>query len=121
MANKNQKPRVPYVKAQIDRLVDDPNSKTRAYISATIGGAFAIHGIRVVESDKGRFMAMPSRSYQDKDGNTQYAEYFHSISKEGYQALNKAVTTAYENEISQTEDSDIEVIDDDIEDIEQSM
>ena len=40
---------------------------------------------------------------------------------EGYQALNKAVTTAYENEISQTEDSDIEVIDDDIEDIEQSM
>ena len=60
MANKNQKPRVPYVKAQIDRLVDDPNSKTRAYVSATIGGAFAIHGIRVVESDKGRFMAIHS-------------------------------------------------------------
>lgn len=121
MANNNQKPRVPYVKAQIDRLVDDPNSKTRAYASATIGGAFAVHGIRVVESDKGTFMAMPSRSYQDKDGSTQYAEYFHSISKDGYQALNKAVTNAYEDAISQTEDSDIEVIDDDIDDIEQSM
>ena len=62
MANKNQKPRVPYVKAQVDRLVDDPNSKTRAYVSATIGGAIAIYGLRVGDSDKGRFMAMPSRS-----------------------------------------------------------
>lgn len=121
MANTNQKPRVPYVKAQIDKLIDDPASKTRAYASATIGGAFAVHGIRVVESDKGTFMAMPSRSYQDKDGNTQYAEYFHSISKEGYQALNKAVTNAYNDAISQTEDSDIEVIDDEVDELEPTM
>lgn len=121
MKNTNKKPKVPYVKAQIDKLIEDSDSKTKAYASVTIGGAFAVHGIRVVESDKGTFIAMPSRSYTDKDGNTQYAEYFHSISKEGYQALNKAVTNAYNDSITQTEDSDIEVIDDQSDDLEPAM
>lgn len=58
----------PQVEARIDRLVDG-DFKTKAYASATIAGAFAVHGIRIIESDKGRFVSMPQESYQ-KHGQT---------------------------------------------------
>ena len=32
-------------------------------------GMFAVHGLRVIETEKGRFVNMPSTSYTDKDGN----------------------------------------------------
>ena len=41
----------------------DGDFKTKAFASATIGGAFAVHGIRIIESDKGRFISMPQDSY----------------------------------------------------------
>ena len=56
---KQQETPTPQVEARIDRMVDG-DFKTKAYASATIGGAFAVHGIRVIESDKGRFMAKPN-------------------------------------------------------------
>lgn len=55
---KQQETPTPQVEARIDRMVDG-DFKTKAYASATIGGAFAVHGIRVIESDKGRFISMP--------------------------------------------------------------
>lgn len=55
---KQQETTTPQVEARIDRLVDG-DFKTKAFASATIGGAFAVHGIRVIESDKGRFISMP--------------------------------------------------------------
>jgi stage V sporulation protein G len=126
MANKNyrntknnsHKAKVPYVKAQIDRLTDsNGESKIRAYASVTIGNAFAVHGIKVIESDKGTFVGMPNRSYEDKNGETKYSDVFHSITKEGYQAINNAVINAYEQELN----NDIEEVDDEIEEFEQSM
>ena len=55
---KQQEATTPQVEARIDRLMDG-DFKTKAFASATIGGAFAVHGIRVIESDKGRFISMP--------------------------------------------------------------
>ena len=37
----------------------DGDYKTKAYASVTIAGAFAVHGLRVIETDKGRFISMP--------------------------------------------------------------
>lgn len=68
---KQQETTTPQVEARIDRLVDG-DFKTKAFASATIGGAFAVHGIRVIESDKGRFISMPQDSYK-KNGETKYA------------------------------------------------
>ena len=76
MSNENHKSKVPYVKAQIDRIIEEPESKTKAYASVIIGGAFAVHSIRIIESDKGLFISMPSKSYKDKNGNIQYNDYF---------------------------------------------
>ena len=67
---KQQEATTPQVEARIDRLMDG-DFKTKAFASATIGGAFAVHGIRIIESDKGRFIFMPQDSYK-KNGETKY-------------------------------------------------
>ena len=87
---KQQETATPQVKARIDRLVDG-DSKTKAFASATIGGAFAVHGIRVIESDKGRFISMPQDSYK-KNGETRYNDTFHAITAEARNALVDAST-----------------------------
>ena len=50
------------VKVKIDALVDYENNKTKAFASITIGDMFAVHGVRVMESDKGLFVRMPQRN-----------------------------------------------------------
>ena len=96
---------IPTIRAKIDRLSDYEGSKVKAFASANIGGAFAIHGLRVVDGEKGMFVAMPSTSYQ-KDGKTEYQETFHPVSGEARKALNDAVLEAYEQKLAeeQTED-----------------
>lgn len=60
---KQQEAPAPQVEARIDRMVDG-DYKTKAYASVTIAGAFAVHGLRVIETDKGRFISMPQESYK---------------------------------------------------------
>ena len=71
----------------------DGDFKTKAFASATIGGAFAVHGIRIIESDKGRFISMPQDSYK-KNGETKYNDTFHAITAEARNALEDAVNDA---------------------------
>ena len=96
---------MPQIEARIDRLVDFENSKVKAFASANIG-PFAVHGLRVVDGEKGMFVAMPSTSYQ-KDGKTEYQETFHPVSGEARKALSDAVLQAYEQKLTeeQTEDA----------------
>lgn len=51
----------------------------RAFASANIAGAYAIHGIRVVDSQKGLFVSMPQNSYTTENGETRYSDVFHPI------------------------------------------
>lgn len=96
---------MPTIRAKIDRLADFEGSKVKAFASANIG-PFAVHGLRVVDGEKGMFVAMPSTSYQ-KDGKTEYQETFHPVSAEARKALNDAVLQAYEQKLAeeQTEDA----------------
>ena len=79
---------IPTIQARIDRITG--YDKVKAFASANIGGAFAIHGLRVVDGEKGMFVAMPSTSFQ-RDGKTEYQETFHPISNEARKELNDAV------------------------------
>ena len=99
---KQQETTTPQVEARIDRLVDG-DFKTKAYASATIGGAFAVHGIRIVESDKGRFISMPQNSYK-KNGETKYSDTFHAITAEARNALVEAVNDAYEQKLQEQQE-----------------
>ena len=94
---------IPTIQARIDHVTG--YEKVKAFASANIGGAFAIHGLRVVDGEKGLFIAMPSTSFQ-RDGKTEYQETFHPVSGEARKALNDAVLEAYEQKLAeeQTED-----------------
>lgn len=100
---------MPTIRAKIDRLADFEGSRVKAFASANIG-PFAVHGLRVVEGEKGMFVAMPSTSYQ-KNGKTEYQETFHPVSADARKALGDAVLQAYEQKLTdeQTEDEAMEM------------
>ena len=93
----------PDISVRVDRLNDV--GKIRAFVSANIGGAFAIHGIKVVDSDKGMFVAMPQSKFKTADGETKYLDEFHAITADARNKLNEAVLSAYEQAVQQTEDA----------------
>jgi stage V sporulation protein G len=64
---------------------------TKALGSVTFGGAFVVHGVRVVQSEKGLFVGMPQR----KDGE-QYRDLAHPITGELRARLGSAVLEAYQ-------------------------
>jgi stage V sporulation protein G len=107
-ASKQNRQDYPTVSVRIDRMVDRKDSKVKAYASANIGGAFAIHGICVVDSQKGLFVQMPQRSYE-KDGATKYEDIFHPITADARTELNGAVLSAYEQRLHMEEDESQEV------------
>lgn len=92
----------PKIEARIDRVLPG-EGKTKAFASATIGGAFAIHGIRVIDSEKGIFIAMPQESYT-KNGEKKYTDTFHAITSEARTALIEAVDTAYAQKLEELEE-----------------
>lgn len=92
---KEQKHSIPNITAKIDRLVEQDDSSVKAYASVNIGGAFAVHGIKVIDSVKGIFVSMPSNSYK-KDGKVEYSDICHPITAEARNELIEKVTEAYE-------------------------
>ena len=66
-----------------------------AFASATIGGCFAVNGIRIMDSEKGKFVAMPSS--KGKDGK--YHDICCPTTAEMRQAINKAVLGEYQKTI----------------------
>ena len=88
---------------KIDRIMDNPKSAVLAVASLTLDGAFAVHGLRVMNSQKGRFVNMPSVSYQDREGKTQYSDTFHPVTKQARDYIQAAVLKAYDPDGSVTE------------------
>jgi len=68
----------------------------RATASVNINGAFAVRGVKVLESNKGLFVAMP----QYKVGS-EYKDICFPCTKESREQFNAAVMKAYEQTISQ--------------------
>lgn len=93
---------IPYISVRIDKLFDDDTKKLKAFASANIG-PFAVHGIRVFENEKGMFVNMPSVSYKDGQGNTQYDDVFHPVTKEAREVLVKNVIDEYNHALEQAQ------------------
>ena len=103
------------IHASINRMVNKEDSAIKAYASVTMDGMFAVHGLRVIETEKGRFVNMPSTSYTDKDGNKRkaveiVADNVHFAEpKSARTAVNQAVLNAYDLKLQQVQQTDIEV------------
>lgn len=81
------------------RPVDKADSKMKAVASITIDGEFVVHDIKVIESEKGLFIAMPSK----KDGNGEFKDIAHPINTATRQRIQDAVIAKYEEVIGETE------------------
>lgn len=107
-ASKQNRQDYPTVSVRIDRMIDREDAKIKAFASANIGNAFAIHGIRVLDSKNGLFVQMPQSSYQ-KDGKTVYEDIFHPITADARNELCSAVLAAYDQRLHMREDESQEV------------
>lgn len=68
---------------------------TRAMASVTLGEEFVVHGIRVIEGEKGLFVTMPQR----KDGEGNYRDIAHPVTSDMRSLLAHAVLEEYERAI----------------------
>lgn len=109
--SKKQQPRVT---ARIDQILDGEESALRAFASVNIAGVMAVHGLRILESEKGLFVAMPSRSYTDRNGETKYPDVAHPVTAEARTAINESVLAAYNQELSENESLAEDISDQDL-------
>lgn len=70
----------------------DSDGKMKAVVSITIDDEFAIHDIKVIQGDKGLFIAMPSR--KAKDG--EYRDIAHPINSTTRDNIQKIILERYE-------------------------
>ena len=67
--------------------------KMKAVVSITIDGEFVVHDIKVIDGEKGLFIAMPSR----KTAEGEYRDIAHPISTESREKLQAMILKAYED------------------------
>ncbi len=80
----------------------EKEGKLKAIVSITLDNEFVIHDIKVIEGEKGLFIAMPSRKAADGE----YRDIAHPINSETRDMiqtmiLNKYETTALESQENQ--------------------
>lgn len=72
----------------------DKEGKMRAIVSITIDDEFVIHDIKVIDGDKGLFIAMPSRMAADGE----YRDIAHPINSSTRESLQKLILERYAQE-----------------------
>ena len=78
----------------------DKEGKMKAIVSITLDNEFVIHDIKVIEGEKGLFIAMPSR----KTADGEYRDIAHPIKSSTREAIHEIILDKYQAEmISETE------------------
>ena len=75
--------------------------KMKAVVSITIDDEFVVHDIKVIEGDKGLFIAMPSRRALDGE----YRDIAHPINSATREGIQRIILEKYE-EVMQIEEND---------------
>ncbi|MBQ6844267.1 MAG: septation regulator SpoVG [Agathobacter sp.] len=73
----------------------EKEGKMKAVVSITIENEFVIHDIKIIEGEKGLFIAMPSR----KSNDGEYRDIAHPINSSTRENLQKLILEKYEEEI----------------------
>lgn len=79
----------------------DKEGKMKAVVSITIDNEFAVHDIKVIEGEKGLFIAMPSR----KNAEGEYRDVAHPINSETRQYIQNLIMDKYEEMLAQDGDA----------------
>ncbi len=73
------------------RKIDKADSRLRAIANVVLDDAFAVHDIRIIDGDKGLFIAMPSR----KTATGGYKDTAHPITPEVRKQFEDAILEEY--------------------------
>ena len=76
--------------------------KMRAGVSITIDDVFVVHDIKVIEGEKGLFIAMPSRKASDGE----YRDIAHPINSETRDKIQSLILEKYQEVASESEDEE---------------
>ena len=77
----------------------DKEGKMKAVVSITIDDEFVVHDIKVIEGDKGLFIAMPSRKASDGE----YRDIAHPINSGTRERIQELILKQYD-EVLQEKD-----------------
>ena len=72
----------------------EKEGKMRAVVSITIDDEFVVHDIKVIEGEKGLFIAMPSRKAMDGE----YRDIAHPINSETRERIQQIILEQYRAE-----------------------
>ena len=73
----------------------EKEGKMKAVVSITIDDVFVVHDIKVIEGEKGLFIAMPSRKASDGE----YRDIAHPINSETRDGIQNLILERYKAEI----------------------
>lgn len=74
--------------------------KMKAVVSITIDDEFVVHDIKVIEGEKGLFIAMPSRKAVDGE----YRDIAHPINSTTRDRIQNLILDAYEDALAEAEE-----------------
>ena len=80
---------------KIRKLFDEGPMK--AVVSVTLDHQFAVHDIKIIEGEKGEFIAMPSR----KNAEGEYRDVAHPINSETRTQIQELIMQKYREEIAE--------------------
>ncbi len=79
--------------------------KMKAVVSITLDGEFVVHDIKVIEGEKGLFIAMPSR----RAGDGEYRDIAHPINSDTREMIQNVILERYEEVLEEDETDDTQV------------
>lgn len=82
-------------------------SKIKAMASITFDDCFVVGGIKIIESDKGLFVSMPSNKIT-KDGKDEYKDICFPINKETREYISNTILENYQSIPTETEEEEEE-------------
>ncbi|MBR1848053.1 MAG: septation regulator SpoVG [Lachnospiraceae bacterium] len=71
--------------------------RMKAVVSITLDNEFVVHDIKVIEGDKGLFIAMPSKKSLDGE----YRDIAHPINSDTRDKIQKVILDGYEKALSE--------------------
>lgn len=74
------------------------DSKMKAVVSVTFDNEFVVHDIKVIEGEKGLFIAMPSKK---KSAEGEYRDIAHPISSATRDMISNAILEAYDKAVAE--------------------
>ena len=75
--------------------------KMKAIVSITLDDEFVVHDIKVIEGEKGLFIAMPSKKATDGE----YRDIAHPINSSTRENLQRAILESYEKALEEPEEA----------------